>query len=104
MNLVPLLVASSLQRSCSEWSRADIVLVAKDDEPAPLELGHEVGRNIDFVAAVAQEDVEVFRHSAAIHPDVCKRPFIHAAFSVDACASPVERHRHGSSSSILLMG
>jgi hypothetical protein len=33
-----------------------------------------------------------------------KRPVIHAAFSVDACASPVGRHRHGSSSSIRLMG
>ena len=32
-----------------------------------------------------------------------KRPFIHAAFSVDAGAWPVGRHRHGSSSSIRLM-
>ena len=34
----------------------------------------------------------------------CKRPFIHAAFSVDASAGPVGRHRHGRSSSIRLMG
>jgi hypothetical protein len=33
-----------------------------------------------------------------------KRPVIHAAFSVDACAWPVGHHRHGSRSSIRLMG
>ena len=34
---------------------------------------------------------------------VGKRPVIHAAFSVDARASPAGRHRHGRSSSIRLM-
>ena len=55
-----------LQAVEPEITFADAVLVVEHGETMPFELSAEVGCRVPVVAAVAQEDVIMFRHPVAL--------------------------------------